>query len=161
VMLAARAEKPREHVVEISPDEQPTPKTPEEMGQPSPGTGGEASTQEGGGQAGADNVVTKMICPSSGMLAGPYCPDPREVSYDLSAGSEPPSQTCDVHKAPSSGDREPGRQRQRAGGGQGEKVTLSVCAITGKLATPFCPIVVTRTFDAEAAPTETCTRHRR
>jgi len=161
VMLAARADKPREHVVEIGPDEQPTPKTPEEMGQPSPGTEGGQTPSGESTQAGQDNVVTKMICPSSGLLAGPYCPDPREVSYDLSAGSEPPSQTCDIHKAPSGGDREPGPRRERPAAAPAEKVTLSVCAITGKLATPYCPIVVTRTFDAEAAPTETCTRHRR
>ncbi len=147
VMAAAHAEQ-EENVIEISPEEAPQPPPDEaqgeaEAGSPPPGTGDTAPTPAG------HRVVTKMICPASGLLAGPNCPDPREVSYDLSAGAEPPTRTCDVHRAPPARTPRP------------ERVTLSVCAITGKLATPYCPIVVTRSFPADQAPTETCTRHHR
>jgi hypothetical protein len=40
-------------------------------------------------------------------------------------------------------------------------VTLPICAITGKLATAFCPVVKNMTFPVDKAPTETCTRHGR
>jgi hypothetical protein len=158
-MAAARSENPRERVVEVAPE--PTPQTPEETGTPSETPGAEQTTSPQEGEQPGRGVITKMICPTSGLLAGPYCPDPREVSYDLSAGAEPPSRTCDVHKTPGTGPQRAEGRRERPPAAQGDRVTLSVCAITGKLATPYCPIVVTRSFPADQAPTETCTRHRR
>ena len=54
-----------------------------------------------------------------------------------------------------------GRLRRYPSATVGDKVTVSVCAITKQLATPNCPVVINMTFDAEDAPTQTCTRHGR
>jgi len=100
----------------------------------------------------------------SGLLAGANCPDPRDISYDLSSGSRPPTRVCDVHGR-GAGRRERSRaaasRARRDAEGAGKQVSFEVCAITGKLATPYCPIVVRRTFAAGEAPTETCPRHGR
>jgi len=165
IIAAARAEEAEERVIEISPaaegvPEAPTPpRTPEVRAEE-----GEEVGEEGGEPLGGPNIVTKMICPKSGLLAGPHCPDAREVSYDVGAGSQPPTETCNIHTSGPAGEGEPGlrpsrSRRERAA--ETETVTLSVCAITGKLATSYCPIVVERKFDVQSAPTETCTRHGR
>ena len=150
-------------IVEIRPTDQGVGKTPRPGDEPEPPAGpegGSASEQTSGEQ-----IVTRVICPTSGLLAGPYCPPGVEVTYDLSSGAVPPTKVCDVHTSPESGAPESGQQprppappRRPA---SSKKVTLSICRITGKLATPYCPIVVERTFDADEAPTETCTQHGR
>jgi penicillin-binding protein 1A len=167
IMVAARTESEHTPIVEISPEEQgaPAARKPPAQQETGPSAGEEppAAEETDGPQ---ERIVTKTICPRSGLLAGPYCPEPREVTYNLDAGSEPPTETCNIHRAPSrpSGAGrapQPGGPARRESALPQEKVTLSVCAITGKLATQYCPIVVQRAFDADAAPTETCTRHGR
>jgi len=164
IMAAAQAEQGKERVVEISPEDEGVPETPRPPdSQEQPASGGEQQTpEEDTGAAPANHVVTKSICPRSGLLAGPYCPEPREVTYDLDAGSQPPTETCNIHTAPPSATSRPAPRPaapRREAAPSGETVTLSVCAITGKLATRYCPIVVQKTLSTDAAPTETCTRH--
>jgi penicillin-binding protein 1A len=90
------------------------------------------------------HTAALAICSESGLLATPYCPHPRIVSFDLDR-QQPPSTYCTIH-----------RRAARAA----ETVTVRVCATTGLLATSYCPRVVNRTFDAGQAPTEHCTLHR-
>jgi penicillin-binding protein 1A len=162
IMAAARAEEEPQRVIEISPSEQGSPEAPEPPEAPPEAERGPA---EGEGSPSA-NIVTKLICPVSGLLAGPYCPKAVQVTYDLKAGGRPPERKCDVHAAPAEGElaepaepapveppTEPETRRRQ--------ITLPICAISGKLATARCPIVVNRTFDADAAPTESCDRHGR
>jgi penicillin-binding protein 1A len=171
IMVAARTAGERAPVVEISPREEgvPQPEKPPSQQETQPE---QQSPEAQGQEKPEEHIVTKRICPRSGLLAGPYCPEPREVTYNLDAGSEPPTETCNIHTGPAPEQRRPparslgsGQARpapaRREPSARSEKVTLSVCAITGKLATQYCPIVVQRTFDADAAPTETCTRHGR
>jgi hypothetical protein len=113
--------------------------------------------------------VTKDICPFSGLLAGPNCPPPVQVTYDLESDDKPPTKVCDIHSRPATPRVEPQPAEQRpqqvapkaAPKKVRRTVTLPICAISGKLATPFCPIVKNVTFDEDRAPTETCTRHGR
>jgi len=102
---------------------------------------------------------TRKICPTTGLLAGPNCPNPVEVSYDLSSGAEPPTEVCDVHSGPEGSEQQPAVEQPEPV--RDERVTLPICAITNKIATARCPLVVNRTFRADEAPTETCDRHTR
>ena len=106
------------------------------------------------------DVVQVTICSESGPVAGPNCPNPVEATYNLREGDKPPTKVCDIHNGPNARTRERPTNKPREGR-TGDKVTLSVCAITGMLATPYCPVVVNRTFNVEDAPTQTCTRHGR
>ena len=63
----------------------------------------------------------------------------------------PPRAKCYLHRPPP----EPERV-----GSEGT-VTLSICGDSGQIAGEDCPRVLTRTFDADLAPTETCTLHQR
>jgi penicillin-binding protein 1A len=159
-MAAEEAERPR--VVEIRPSDMSVPEAPEPPEEPPDGGGWEMI--EGEVEGGA-RTATKRICPSSGLLAGPYCPRAVQVTYDLEAGGRPPDRQCDEHTSPPEGagvepeaaDLEGLEERPQ----REEKVRLPICAITEQIATPRCPVVVIRQFEAGEAPTESCTRHRR
>ncbi|MCJ7822979.1 MAG: hypothetical protein MUQ26_07900, partial [Armatimonadetes bacterium] len=103
--------------------------------------------------------------PTSGRTAGPDCPNPAIVTYNLDAGERPPEEICNVHGSPETG--QPARPRPEpdrppeAPPAARQRVTLPICAITKQIASPRCPIVLNRTFDVGEAPTETCTRHAR
>ncbi|MFB3881474.1 MAG: transglycosylase domain-containing protein [Armatimonadota bacterium] len=105
----------------------------------------------------------RRICPTSGLLAGPNCPNPVEVTYDPSSGAEPPTDYCDVHGAPpgyqGTPDAQPRVEEPPPPPAREETITLPICAITNKIATGRCPLVVNRTFRVDEAPTETCDRH--
>ena len=169
-IMAAALAKEREPVIEISSEEQGSPKPPRQPRTPQqPEPAAEQTTTEDSGPAA--RFVTKEICPTSGLLRGPNCPPGVQVTYDLESGDRPPDKVCDVHgSAAGHPTGEPAAPAPRPPAGRREQpqpprargtVTLPICAITGKLATAFCPIVVNRTFDADKAPTETCTRHGR
>ena len=76
------------------------------------------------------SVVQVTICSESGLLAGPNCPNPVEATYNLSQGDKPPTKMCDIHNGPNARTRERPTNKPREGR-TGDKVTLSVCAITG------------------------------
>jgi 1A family penicillin-binding protein len=169
IMQAARAAEPPEPVEVVKPQEprreRPEQAQPRPPTEPLPSDDMQEPALPPGQPDQQDNspppttIVTKRVCPESGMLAGPYCPDPREISYDTATGNYPPDQVCTIH-------RKPAAERPKPPGRQGNtetprRVTLDICYITGKLATPYCPIVVKRTFDIDDAPTENCTRHGR
>jgi penicillin-binding protein 1A len=184
IMVAARKAGQEERAQEITPPKVHKPKpaaaeatdpaaadgdevvTPPdgEANPDAPAAGDETDPQTGdaGDQADTGGVVYKRICSASGLLAGRYCPasEVNEVGYDARHGGRPPTRVCDVHTgrtARTTEARTSGRQGTRAVG----KVTVSVCAITKKLATPYCPVVQNITVDADKIPTETCTRHAR
>jgi hypothetical protein len=99
------------------------------------------------------------------MLAGPNCPKAVVVTYDLESGGAPPKEVCDIHTSPAEGEEERGDQvedtQERPRQSRDDRVTLPICAISEKIATARCPLVVNRTFKADEAPTETCDRHLR
>ncbi len=162
IMQAARAAEEPEQVVEISPDDEAAPEETESSEEQAQGA--EQGAAEGEESTGS--TVTKRICPTSGLLAGPYCPQVVEVTYDLKEGGKPPEQTCDVHRAPEGEPSpeppaaEPARRPARPQPAV-KRVTLPVCAISGMIASARCPIVVNRTFNVDDAPTETCNQHLR
>jgi penicillin-binding protein 1A len=165
VMTAAMA-KEQEPVVEISSEEQGAAKPPKQKSPrkaPEPARPEPSQEETTGGR-----FVTKDICPLSGMLRGPDCPPAVQVTYDLESDDKPPTKVCDIHGA------QPARKKVEAPPTEQPReqpspkpkkprrlVTLPICALTGKIATPFCPIVKNVTFDEDKAPTETCTRHGR
>ncbi len=57
----------------------------------------EANPTSDTGRAGDRVEVT--ICEQSGLLAGPGCPSPVVVGFDLSAGHRPPSKVCATRAA--------------------------------------------------------------
>ena len=160
---SAQLEREQPRVIEISPSMQGSPQAPVPPDSPDPQ--GNAEEHVGGEAADGGRVLTKWICPTSGLLAGPYCPTPVEVTYDVESGAEAPEKTCDIHTADGEqGSTEAPRgarpaEPAREGSGGGDQVTLSVCAITNQLASPYCPIVIRKTFSVEEAPTTTCERH--
>jgi penicillin-binding protein 1A len=110
-----------------------------------------------------EGVVEKRICSESGLLAGPNCPSPITVSYDVAHGDTPPDRSCDIHGGRLEPPRPPDRARtgDRPAEQENEVVEISVCAITKKLATIYCPVVQNVTMKRSEAPTESCTRHGR
>ena len=161
IIAAAREAEERPRIVNISPDDRGAPAAPAPPGTaPVPA---DSSAEPETTEMGSDRFVTVRICPISGMLAGTGCPSSVEVRYDLEAGGNPPETACDLHRpAPGTegvAPETPSRPRRQPAGGA--DVDLSVCAITGKLATPYCPVIVSRRFSSGQAPTETCDRHSR
>jgi penicillin-binding protein 1A len=156
IMTAAQEAEGRMRVVHIKATDLGSKEAPEPPEEPP-----EASTEEPPAQE--LQTVTRRICPSSGLLAGPFCPKSVQVTYDLASGGEPPEQTCDVHTTPL--EVEPDEpsllERPEEPAPRSQRVTLPICAISEKIATANCPLVVNRTFDADKAPTETCDRHMR
>jgi len=161
IIQAARTEQEPEQIVEITPGDQ---ESPEEQPAPENQPGGEEEQAAEAPETAAPNTVTERICPTSGLLAGPHCPQQVEVTYDLDEDARPPEQTCDVHTSPAEAlskerpapkpTKPPARPETRS-----KRVTLPVCAISGKIATPRCPVVINRTFNVDKAPTETCDEH--
>lgn len=161
IMVAAR-EQNKEPVEVIRPDREAAPEAPAPRAEPGREEEEPPQAEEETEQA---RYVTKNICPVSGLLRGPACPPPVEVTYDLESGDRPPTRTCDLHRRGDS--REAGTEEAsppapaRRPPRDSRRVTLPICALSGKLATPYCPIVRNQTFEADQAPTETCTRHGR
>jgi len=158
IMTAAQEEEDRLRVINIRATQQGSPEAPEPPAEP------RQDQPPAEGETAAPETVTKRICPTSGLLVGPYCPKGVQVTYDIKSGGEPPTETCDVHTSssdvegeePAAGEERPARPQPRD-----ERVTLPICAITEKIATARCPLVVNRTFELKDAPTETCDRHMR
>jgi len=159
ILTATRLEEPPLHVIEVDPTEQGSLEAPEPPAEPPLGAEeGPTEPAEGAGPS----RVTRQICPVSGLLAGPHCPDVVAVTYDTHLGAEPPRETCSVHTSPPEVEGKPRPPEESVEpAGPRERVTLPICAITGKIATPRCPVVKNQTFRAEDAPTETCDRHGR
>jgi len=164
IMVAALA-KEREPIVEISSEDQGSAEAPRPRPRPRERQAAEGSASSSG-ELQSGRFVTKDICPTSGLLRGPNCPAPVQVTYDMESDDKPPTKACDIHNPRSASvDRAaeespepappPRPQRSR------RTVTLPICAISGKLATPFCPIVKNTTFYEDEAPTDSCTRHGR
>ncbi|HUU54772.1 MAG TPA: penicillin-binding protein 1A [Armatimonadota bacterium] len=155
-MTAAQEEEDRLRVIQIRATEQGSPEAPEPPSEP------EQDQSPAEEEPAAPKTATKRICPTSGLLAGPYCPKAVQVTYDIESGGEPPTDTCDVHTSPSEVEPEGqpvGDDRPAASPPKDDRVTLPICAISEKIATARCPLVVNRTFTLEEAPTETCQRH--
>jgi penicillin-binding protein 1A len=93
-------------------------------------------------------AIVRKLCAATGLLANPQCPEVMEKTYPPGHESEAPSEYCYMHVS-SEGEA-----------ASSERITLSVCADTGLLATSSCPRVVNRAFLPEEAPTRTCDRHR-
>ncbi len=96
---------------------------------------------------------TVTLCRESGGLATPFCPS----TYEKTLGpDEKAPGPCRIHRISNAGEAE-GRSTDMGGGGGGEAVT--VCAESGKLATPNCPNTVERSFAPGTAPSGYCTIH--
>ena len=162
IMSAARAEQEPQRVIDIDPSERGSAEAPEPP-ESAPEAAPEANTDSS--EAASSGTITRRICPASGRTAGPDCPNPAIVTYNLEAGERPPEEMCNVHGSPETG--QPARLRPEpdrppeAPPATRQRVTLPICAITKQIASPRCPIVLNRTFDVGEAPTETCTRHAR
>ncbi|MBN1461562.1 MAG: PBP1A family penicillin-binding protein [Armatimonadetes bacterium] len=150
IMAAAQETEDPMRVVHIKATDLGSEEAPAPPAEPPEEVTAEAPAEEG-------QPVTRRICPSSGLLAGPYCPKAVQVTYE----SNPPEETCDVHTAPLEvePDEPPALERPNQPAPSTERVTLPICAISEKIATARCPLVVNRTFDVDKAPTETCDRH--
>ncbi len=165
IMVSARTSDHPVNVEEIRPPkpqrEREQPQTTEPIPPDLLDPGDQPEADPTGADTDSQGRVEVNICPDSGLLAGPDCPAPNTVGYDLRAGDKLPTRHCDIHTG--SRERAPERARPaaRREGASGDKVTLSVCAITKQLATPYCPVVENATFDAAEAPTQSCTRHGR
>jgi len=167
-VMADALAKEREPVIEISSEDQGSPEPPKKKPSAEPK---QDSADISSAPVDTDRFVTEEICPVSGLLHGPTCPAPVQVTYDLESGDRPPDRACDVHGEAESGEQaaeQPERPERPAPPPPPKRarpaphmVTLPICAITGKLATAFCPVVRNQTFLASEAPTETCTRHGR
>jgi len=160
IMSAARASEEPENIIEIDPGEQGSPEAPEP---PETLAAGEPEQPDQGQQAASPTTITKRVCPVSGGIAGPYCPNPAVVTYNVASGEGPPEEQCDIHTSPAPG--QPAEPQTEPTPPEPppttRRVTLPICAITGEIASPRCPIVVNRTFEADVAPTQTCPRHAR
>jgi len=162
LMSAARAQEEPERIIYIDPSERGSSEAPEP---PESAPAIEAQATADSYEAAASGTITRRICPASGRTAGPDCPNPAIVTYNLEAGERPPEAVCNVHGSPETGQAtrprpEPGRPPEAPPAAR-QRVSLPICAITKQIASPRCPIVLNRTFDAGEAPTETCTRHAR
>ncbi len=161
VVTAAQEQEDRARVVEISASDQGASEAPKPPSEPKK----EKSGEDQGEDDPSAKTVTKRICPTSGMLSGPNCPKAVQVTYDLESGGAPPKEVCNIHTTPLEGEgetqpevEEPNERTRRP---RDDRVTLPICAISEKIATARCPLVINRTFKAEEAPTETCDRHMR
>jgi penicillin-binding protein 1A len=160
LMAAERAQAEPPRVIEIDPSEQGSPEAPQPPDALQTGDAGQA----GGGEGTATpQTITKRVCPVSGGIAGPHCPNPAVVTYNVASGEGPPDQKCDLHTTAAAGQPPPPEPQPAPAEPPATTArdTLPICAITGQIASPRCPIVVNRTFQADAAPAETCTRHGR
>jgi penicillin-binding protein 1A len=151
IMAASQEREDQLRVIHIRATQQGADEAPEQPGEPAEDLA-EAPT------------TTKRVCPTSALLAGPHCPRAVPVTYDLGSGAEPPTAVCDVHTSPleiepeGPASLEPPEPESPVD----ERVTLPICAITEKIATARCPLVVNRTFkNASEAPKESCERHMR
>ena len=91
-------------------------------------------------------TFTRTICADSGLLATKHCPNPVKVTYVKGELPYPPTASCNLHTGPKA---KPAKNT----------VTLSICATSGKLATRYCPNVITKAFEVDKAPSETCDIH--
>ena len=168
-IMASALAKEREPVVEISSEDQGVPQPPRKR--PSAPRGEKQEQVPAQEETPPSRFVTKDICPVSGLLRGPNCPPPVQVTYDMESDDRPPTKVCDVHNPPGPAvtgapggarqpEAEPGRPASKPAP-EKHYVTLPICVLTGKLATPFCPLVKNTTFEVGKAPTESCTRHGR
>jgi len=158
IMSAARAREEPERITYIDPGKRGSPEAPEPP-EVAPATVDHASA--GSDETALPTTVTKRICPVSGRVAGRYCPNPALVRYNLQSGEKPPEEICDVHTAPIEGELPEAPPEEPPPEPRPRRVSLPICPISGQIASPRCPVVVNRTFDADEAPTETCTRHGR
>jgi len=102
------------------------------------------------------------ICLDSGDLSTQWCPNKVAVTYVKGQQPGPPTRYCTLHTGPESvpnadEDKSSGHEKQ-TGKKKDEGVLISICAETGKIATPNCPTVLLRRFTHDA-PTETCPLH--
>jgi penicillin-binding protein 1A len=114
------------------------------------GATGDKSDDERASDSGGKTVT---LCRESGGLATAFCPSTYEKT--LATGERMPG-PCRIHTAATAG-KTGNRNVDTGGGGGGETVT--VCAESGRLATPNCPNTVERTFPPGKAPTGYCTIH--
>lgn len=167
IIVAARQAGDIAHVEEITPPKphrvrEPTAEEAADQEQAiPPELADEAETPES--EQSYEGVVEKRICSESGLLAGPNCPSPITVGYDVAHGHVPPDRTCDIHGGSIAPPRPPERVRtwERREAQSEETVEISICAITRQLATPYCPVVQNVTLKRSEAPTQSCTRHGR
>ncbi|HEX3046620.1 MAG TPA: penicillin-binding transpeptidase domain-containing protein, partial [Bacillota bacterium] len=112
------------------------------------------------------------VCPQSGELPTPYCP---EISYETFLQGTEPTVPCHLHAnggvpfpdgvtPPPTGLNEPGATTVPVStpvAGQQKKVVVRICSESGLLATEFCPEsqVTTEIFVQGEEPTASCTVH--
>ena len=114
---------------------------------------GRATSGEQAGRASSERAeqqtYTVRLCAETGLRVRPECPRMVRKTYVRGEPPYPPKARCYLHRPPP----EPARV------GPEGTVTLTICADSGQIAGENCPRVLTRAFDADLAPTETCTLH--
>jgi penicillin-binding protein 1A len=95
-------------------------------------------------------TFTRTICSESGLLATKSCPNPMQVTYVRGEAPYPPTASCSLH-APAGAAHPGGATRQM--------VTLSICPVSHKLATRYCPHPETKALEISQVPSDFCNVH--
>jgi len=107
----------------------------------------------------AGGVVRVTICAESQLLATKWCPSTYQDTFTADAA---PDRYCNIHGPPEAlapaASRRP-QSEPEAKPAESERIRLTVCADTGKIATRFCPRKVVKTFTIRNAPTDVCDVH--
>ncbi|MCK5849118.1 MAG: transglycosylase domain-containing protein [Caldisericia bacterium] len=85
-----------------------------------------------------DEIVSVLICKTSGLLATDFCPEEDRIVSRYRTGYAP-SYYCSVHRE--------------------EFVFLKICPKTGKIANQWCPDPMDKRFLKGTEPTEICDEH--
>lgn len=106
-------------------------------------------------------TVEVEICKASGKVANAYCPNIVVRNYE---DGKQPGAVCTLHgPAPEHGRTDehtsstPSSKPPSSGS---DMVEVDICKISGKLATPYCPEVITKTLPRSQVPGSACDIHK-
>ncbi len=106
-------------------------------------------------------MVEVEICKESGKVANAYCPGIIVRRYEE---GKQPTAVCTIHGPAKEHERaedkgappSPPKQQPQDNG----MVEVDICKISGKLATPYCPEVITKKLPRNKVPTAVCDIHK-
>jgi len=98
-------------------------------------------------------LVQVKVCGDSGGLATPYCPNVVLQSFPEGMA---PTQPCPLHQRSAAA---PSPASPPSADSQGDTTRLTVCVVSGDIATPRCPHTEERVFPAGQEPKSLCRVH--